>query len=47
MIYPLVCELSAEKSSVAATCRVLGFSKQHFTSGAPTRCAGVIGTTRT
>ncbi|MEV6527974.1 IS3 family transposase [Longispora sp. NPDC051575] len=30
MIYPLVCDLAADKIPVAVTCRVLGFSKQAF-----------------
>ncbi len=30
MMYPLVCDLAADKIPVAVTCRVLGFSKQAF-----------------
>jgi hypothetical protein len=38
IIYPLVCELAAEKIPVAVTCRVLGFTKRAFYKwGPPTR----------
>jgi hypothetical protein len=47
MMYPLVLDLAAEQIPVAVTCRVLGFSKQAFDNGGPTRSAGATGTTRT
>lgn len=45
MMYPLVLDLAGDGIPVVVTCRVLGFSKQASTSGAPNR--SVIGTTTT